>query len=257
MTQKKIVRSSQVLLATTHHNLVKWQAGLDGSARVKGIVPAGFESYLRILHKAHGTSVPGPGTEPEPQVTWTEVASSRGLKLEPGTIWADLSGVYGEPSVVSGVGTVFPPEEGRLDSRGFSALADVLVASTAGGFLAAFWTGWEPLQEDRSSGQAIRKGQTVSIQGNQYLLYNFTSSDLAEAGFMARPQFGWTAGNGITPSYLWPRDETWFLATNLDLDSSILAGPSHLVAKVEALPVLESIPVHISTVLTSSFRQAD
>ncbi|MCZ9882284.1 hypothetical protein [Arthrobacter sp. B2a2-09] len=158
---------------------------------------------------------------------------------------------------MSGVGTVFPPEEGRLDSRGFSALADVLVASTAGGFLAAFWTGWEPLLEDRSSGKAIRKGQTVSIQGNQYLLYNFTSSDLAGAAFMARPQFGWTAGNGITPSYLWPRDETWFLATNIDLDSSILAGPSRLVAKVEALPVLESIPVHISTDLTSSFRQAD
>ncbi len=152
---------------------------------------------------------------------------------------------------------MFPPEEGRLDSRGFSALADVLVASTAGEFLAAFWTGWEPLLEDRPTWKAIRKGETVSIQGNQYLLYNFTSSDLAGAAFMALRQFGWTAGNGITPSYLWPRDESWFLATNIDLDSSILAGPSRLVAKVRALPALESIPVHISTDLTSSFRQAD
>lgn len=51
---------------------------------------------------------------------------------------------------------------------------------------------------------------------------------------MALPQFGWTAGNGITPSYLWSRDEIWFLATSIDLDSRILAGPSRLVAKVKA-----------------------
>ncbi|WP_225499501.1 hypothetical protein [Arthrobacter sp. M4] len=221
-----------------------------------GIVPAGFESHLRILHKGHGTSEPGLGTGPDPLISWGTVASALGRNLEEQTLWADLSGKYGEPALVPGVGTVYPPEEGRLDCPGFTALADLLAETSDGPFYAGFWTGWEPLSEYSESAEAIRLGQTVSIQGESYLFYVLSQLDLAAAAFLQFPQLGWKAGNGLTPNYLWPTDESWLLVSNVDFDSSILAGSSSLVETVKQLSDLECIPVRRSTDLTSSIRPA-
>ncbi len=233
------------------HNLATRLERLSPSAKVAGIVPAGFESYLRILHKGHGMSEPGPGANPDPLISWGAVASALGRNLEEQTLWADLSGKYGEPALAPGVGTVYPPEEGRLDGPGFTALADLLAESSDGPFYAGFWTGWEPLSGYSESAEAIRLGQTVSIQGESYLFYVLTQADLVGAAFMELPQFGWSGGNGLTPNYLWPTDESWLLVSNIDFDSSILAGPSSLVESVNGVPELESIRVRATTNLAS------
>lgn len=90
----------------------KWLSGLDHTAKVTDNVPAGFESYLRILHKAHPAEIEGPDRIPCPEATWGEVASALGRTLVPETTWTDLSGAYGEPAPAPGLGTVYPPEEG-------------------------------------------------------------------------------------------------------------------------------------------------
>lgn len=234
----------------------KWLSGLDHTAKVTDNVPAGFESYLRILHKAHPAEIEGPGRVPCPEATWAEVASALGRTLTPETIWPDLSGTYGEPAAsVPGLGTVYPPEEGRLDGAGFRALARVLSATTDGPILAAFWAGWEPVLEDKESAKAVRKGKTFSIQEIRYVLYSLEASELAESSWM-QPAFGWDGGSGLTPNFLWPADESWCLATNIDLDSTILGAPSRIVSEVEALPELETFRVTPATDLTSSFPPA-
>ena len=136
------------------HLKAGWLSGLERSAKVAGIVPSGFESYLRILHKTHPAETDVSG--PVPTATWQEVASALGQRLTPETRWAELSGAYGEAASVPGLGTVYPPEEGRLDSAGFNALARVLAEHVDGVCLAAFWTGWEPLQDDGKAAAAIR-----------------------------------------------------------------------------------------------------
>ena len=231
--------------------LAGWLAGLERSARVAGILPGDFQSYLRIFHKAHHPFGTGPDSVPAP-TGWGAVASALGRDLVSGTVWPDLSGAYGEPALVPGTGSVYPPEEGRLDAAGFKALAGVLAESVRGPFRAAFWTGWEPLLEDPGAAEAIHRRETVTIQGQQYLLYSLERDDLADAGWMLAPEFGWAAGNGLTPNYLWPADYTWCLGTHIDMDSSILAGSSSLMAEVGALPALESLPVDLATDLTSS-----
>lgn len=235
---------------------VDWLSGLDRSAKVEGIVPTGFESYLRILHKGHPAEIDGPNHISSPEVSWEVVASALGHRLSPETIWAELSGAYGDPASVPGVGTVYPPEEGRLDAAGFRALARVLVKATDGPFFAAFWAGWEPVLEDSASARAIRHGDTVSIQGEHYVLYSLESRELADASWMQAPAFGWAEGNGLTPNYLWPADGSWCLGTNIDLDSSILGGPAFVLSEVEALPELEALHVTPSTDLTSSITRA-
>lgn len=220
-------------------------------------MPAGFESYLRILHKAHPAEIEGPDRIPCPEATWGEVASALGRKLAPETTWTDLSGTYGEPAeFVPGLGTVYPPEEGRLDAAGFRALARVLAATTDGPLLAAFWAGWEPVLEDKESAKAVGKGKTFSIQGMHYVLYSLDRSELADSSWMQLPAFGWAGGSGLTPNFLWPADESWCLATNVDLDSSVLGAPSRTLSEVEALPELETFPVTPSTDLTSSFPKS-
>lgn len=149
-----------------------WLSGLDRSAKVTNIVPAGFESYLRILHRAHPAETEGADRYEAPEASWAEVASALGRQLSPETRWAELSGAYGEPGSVPGLGIVYPPQEGRLDAAGFRALARVLATTTDGPILAAFWAGWEPVLEDRESARAVRKGDTFSIQGQHYLLYS-------------------------------------------------------------------------------------
>lgn len=233
-----------------------WLSGLERSAKVEGIVPVGFETYLRILHKGRPAGIDSPVRRSSPEASWEVVASALGRQLSPGTRWADLSGAYGEPATVPELDTVYPPEEGRLDAAGFLALARLLAKTTDGPVLAAFWTGWEPVLEDSESARAIRNGDTVSIQGEQYLLYRFERSELADASWMQAPAFGWAEGNGLTPNYLWPADGSWCLGTSIDLDSSMLGGPSRILSEVEELPELETLHVTPSTDLTSSIPKA-
>lgn len=233
-----------------------WLSGLNRSARVDGIVPAGFESYLRIFHKAHPAGTAGPRSGAAREASWEDVASALGRQLAPETKWADLSGAYGEPASAQGLGTVYPPEEGRLDAAGYRALARVLTKTSDGPFLAAFWTGWDPISADSEAARVIRRGDTVVIQGEQYVLFSLESGEMADASWMSAPAFGWTEGNGLTPNYLWPPGGSWCLGTNIDLDSSILGGPARVLSEVESLPELEALYVTPSTDLASSVPNA-
>lgn len=84
------------------------------------------------------------------------------------------------------------------------------------------------------------------------MLFCLESRELTDSMWMPALSFGWAEGNGLTPSYLWPEDGSWCLGTSIDLDSSILGGPSRVLSEVEALTELETLHVTPSTDLTSS-----
>lgn len=42
-----------------------------------------------------------------------------------------------------------------------------------------------------------------------------------------------------SPNLLWPLDRTWFLATEIDLDSTPVGGPADLVDALASVPGLE------------------
>ena len=47
-----------------------------------------------------------------------------------------------------------------------------------------------------------------------------------------------------SPNLLWPADRAWFLATEIDFDSTLVAGDTDFIADVLACPALESWQVH-------------
>ena len=46
-----------------------------------------------------------------------------------------------------------------------------------------------------------------------------------------------------SPNLLWPADRAWFLASEIDFNSTLVAGDTDLIADILACPALESWPV--------------
>lgn len=53
-----------------------------------------------------------------------------------------------------------------------------------------------------------------------------------------------------SPSILWPDDHSWVLATEIDFDSTLLAGTRALVHELVETPGLEVLPVRPDADLT-------
>jgi len=54
-----------------------------------------------------------------------------------------------------------------------------------------------------------------------------------------------------SPNLLWAADRAWFLASEIDFDSTLVAGDTDLIADILACPALESWPVHPQDSLAS------
>ena len=47
-----------------------------------------------------------------------------------------------------------------------------------------------------------------------------------------------------SPNLLWPADRSWCVASEIDFDSTLIAGPVQLIEAVLAAPALEAWEVH-------------
>lgn len=79
--------------------------------------------------------------------------------------------------------------------------------------------------------------------GRDYLLF---SGPLLAAAEIVDPAGIWAQ----SPNLFWPADRSWCVATEIDFDSTIVAGSSVLVAAVLAEPTLEAWPVDPGESLT-------
>ena len=54
----------------------------------------------------------------------------------------------------------------------------------------------------------------------------------------------------ITPNMIWPHDRAWFLASEIDFDSTLVGGSEELVEAVLAAPPFEAFPIGPLDLLT-------
>lgn len=63
-------------------------------------------------------------------------------------------------------------------------------------------------------------------------------------------QIGWRSSEGIftahPPTLIWPADRAWFVAGDVDLDSTYVGGSHDLIAAILAEPDLEAWPVDLA-----------
>lgn len=238
-----------------------YAAALDpGGSTPCSFVPRGFAAYARILHAPELDGV---------QVRWAEVGRERGTALHPRASWPEIAGRGLDPNSQAG----WPgddPSEGSLSRPELEALVEVLGPFAHAPVLAGVWVGY---------GQLPRSWSELPVAeqpGREYYYFRRSldqivtlARDLALVGFAQGGQSRrvLTASrtglfrrrrpatrpspeelvehvSGLervqSPQQWWADDRSWAVASEIDLDSTLVGGSEELVAAVLDHPGLEA-----------------
>lgn len=229
---------------------------LDGSALITGLVPAGYEAYARILHRADAPVRDAAGAITGwTTVRWSDVAARTGRRTHPLMLWHELIGAEDPWNPRSDLWPDGGPVRGDLDLEQLDALTRVLArhTGTPERCLFALWEGWGELN---GSGAILTTGPSGT--SSRALPRAFTDDEWAAPRFvlpdrsyllLAGPLDATRAltehrGTGVpgtrSPQLLWPEDRTWCVASEIDLDSTVVGGTRALLDAVLADPDLEA-----------------
>lgn len=226
---------------------------------VTGNVPARFESYLRILH---------PATDKHDKpVTWGQVASELGRTVHPLAQWDAIVGANRyrneEPDWPG-----HEPEWGALPIDTLAALCEVLAPHTATPdrcFYALWMSHWNPphrmffVSRDYEaefeeppppkpafSAEELSRPTLEHGGGREYRVIRGPlrlAPEVPEAVMsdMLSP---------ITPNMIWPEDRAWFLASEIDFDSTLIGGSKRLARTILDDDRFEAFAVGADDLLT-------
>lgn len=233
---------------------------LSGEAgTVSGTAPDGYPAYARICHPAEA-----PGGK---LVGWGEVAASTGRRTHPLMQWHAL---VGTSDYLNMEGSLWPggdPSRGHLVPDALAPLCDLLMAhtTTPDQCFYCLWEGWgwidgsgwsitatvgaqmpvvQPLTPAFSDRELSRP--RVQLPGRDYLLFAGSLPMIAgtlragvDTGFWPHEERLWEQ----SPNLFWPADHAWCVASEIDFDSTLVAGTPQLIEAVLRSPALDAWPV--------------
>jgi hypothetical protein len=233
---------------------------------VGAVVPRGFAAYARVLHPVQ---VSGDG----PATGWAQVCATTGRVPHAVMQWTAIATpAVGStlPTSQSGMWDQVDVRVGTLVPETLGVLLDVLGPATGGqDCFHALWQGWGwvdgtgivVLRASRDGEHPlpaaaplpwvapdVRQGPRLRLPGRDYLLFRGPLSAALRMGC----QVDATWLDPQSPSLLWPRDQSWCLATEIDFDSTLIAGSTDLVDAIVAAPGLEAWRVQEDDDLTAS-----
>jgi hypothetical protein len=187
-------------------------------------VPGCFPAYARICHPA--VDVDGK------QVDWPTVARATGRMPHALMQWHAL---VGSPDPFNFTGSLWPgrePERGNLVGDQLRALCEVLGAHTAEAArcFAGIWAGWGWAGPHASHLE-------LRLPDREYLLLEGPLSASVEVSHEDRLMAS------QSPNLLWPADRAWFVASEIDFDSTLVGGAEDLIGAILADPGLDAWPV--------------
>jgi hypothetical protein len=86
--------------------------------------------------------------------------------------------------------------------------------------------------------------------GRHYVLFEAGADDFADPAWPGRAPWVDEVMWAHSPSILWPDDHAWVLATEIDFDSTIVAGTTALIRELVHTPDLEVLPIRTDADLT-------
>lgn len=229
---------------------------LPFGAGVGSVVPTGFEAYARILHPV---PAPGPYDDAvgEQYVRWADVAAVTGRAVHPRAQFWRVAGRHHWHDQDPGVWPGGEPAEGHLEPASLTALLEVLARHTPQSrVVVGLWDGhgWirgggavslMALPGDGTPtvthpgpafGPDVLAAPRLELPAREYLLFRGALADVASLGH----ELPWGAFSPQSPALLWPDDASWCVATEIDLDSTLVGGSRALVDDVLADPRLEA-----------------
>lgn len=214
-------------------------------------IPTGFPAYARILH-------PGRGRADAP-VRWSEIARRNGRTMHALTQYERIATPAGGRTDTEPESDVRAPSTGDLEPDQLAVLCDILRRHTPG--LQRCWYAiWEgELHEAVTSVTAVAEGSiaappapaprewqldtraaTFELPGRRYYLFTGTLEDATRFG-------RWSHRNWFepySPNLFWPQDRAWCVASEIDFDSTLVAGPAQLIDDIVDNEDLEAWPVN-------------
>lgn len=244
---------------------VQEEIGKFGSG-VQALLPKRFDDYVRILHPAFG--------EDCEQVRWADIATWSGREIHALAQFKHLS------RPVPGSDTQpkpwhFEPNDGDPPPEVLSPLRRILARHTRTPDKCWFclWEGWGQLNEgatgvqialppdSKETGEEVidRLGiwtgaailpkvialPRVELPGRGYFLLSGPLSSIIDEEMVAGSSEEGHSGVEFVsqpPSIFWPEDKSWCVASEIDLDSTYVAGSTELIAELLDEPALETWP---------------
>jgi len=180
--------------------------------RVGDIAPDGFAAYARVFHPLSSGS-------------WAEVAFANQRAMHPAVQWERIAADEQEQ-----------PRFGTLGAEPARTLADILAlhTGTPDACFFAIWEGWGGLEVDPVA-------SFVTLPYRNYWLHRAPVGDATHSfeSFPDRQANLW-----------WPADHAWFVVSEIDFDSTVVAGSRALVDAILA-STLEALEVTAETDLSS------
>lgn len=216
--------------------------------RVAGLVPAAYDAYARILHPVED--------ENGRLVRWSEVAEAAGTQVHALAQWGRVARrPPGRQPWWSDLG----PEEGQLPAATLTELITLLRAHTGTPDDCWFclWSGYgwihgspsvwlmtfddEGVDTQREVPPAyphswLETSRQVRHPGREYLLGRGPLDAALGVGHQITQD--WFVPQ--SPNLFWPEDRAWCVATEIDVDSTVVGGSHQLIDDLLATPELET-----------------
>ncbi len=197
---------------------------------VGSLLPVTFEAYARVLHPASRVA----GDDRAVDVAWSEVAAANGRIAHAAMEWVAITGdwKFEQHATQPGVWDM-PPSTGSLPPRTAMRLAEALAPFT--GTPSMCWFGvWE------GYGDAPAVTRMVSLIAMPQRKMALLRGPLSAAG-SAFSRFGWPE----SASLWWPDDDSWCVATDIDLMSTYVGGSIQCIEALLGDQHLEAYPVTV------------
>jgi hypothetical protein len=201
-------------------------------------VPSGYAAYARICHPASDAD----GSA----ISWARVAEATGRRAHALMQWHAL---VGSPDSLNMTGSLWRggnPARGNLAAAVLVALCELLPQHTQEA-AHCFFGVWEGYGDDELQRLVATHPRLKPSGDRAYLLISGPLSAAPEVCHLwIEERFRFAAQS---PNLIWPADRAWFVASEIDFDSTLVGGPSSLIEEILASAALEAWPVEPDSTL--------
>ncbi|TLW90654.1 hypothetical protein FFT09_20105 [Saccharomonospora piscinae] len=209
---------------------------------IRALVPDMYPQYVRLLHPAYQERPKG-----KRMVQWKEIAAYTNRVFHPLVQFPNLVGLrlqQYESGINENEGKygpwTDPPEQGTLPPEIIGSVVEVLrrCTDTPDNCFFALWSGWADVRR-----LDIAKAAHLRLPGRDYIVFQGAIDTAKQSVFKWRFQ---------AMNLWWPADRRWFLATDIDLESTYIGIDDNGMEAMMNQDLLETIATDPNNGITTS-----